>query len=132
MFTDFTNDVEILTPAGSYNTNWAPAITSAPNKVSRGSSYTISGRRLNGMSQAVAYGDDLQQATNYPLVRLVNDASGHVSYCRTHGHSTMAVATGTKLVSTHFDVPANAETGASDLYVVANGIQSAPVKVTVQ
>ena len=132
MFTDFTNDVEILTPAGSYNPNWAPAITSAPNKVSRGSSYTISGRRLNGMSQAVAYGDDLQQATNYPLVRLVNDASGHVTYCRTHGHSTMAVATGTKLVSTHFDVPANAETGASDLYVVANGIQSAPVKVTVQ
>jgi hypothetical protein len=33
---------------------------------------------------------------------------------------------------THFDVPSNIETGPSKLYVVANGIASAPVSVTVQ
>jgi hypothetical protein len=44
----------------------------------------------------------------------------------------MAVATGTKIVSTNFDVPKTAETGASSLVVVANGIPSAPVNVTVQ
>jgi hypothetical protein len=36
----------------------------------------------------------------------------------------MAVATGGQTVSTQFDVPANAETGASQLFVVANGIAS--------
>ena len=49
------------------------------------------------------------------------------------GSSTpVAVATGTKIVSTSFDVPATAETGASSLVVVTNGIPSAPVDVTVQ
>jgi len=34
-------------------------------------------------------------------------------------------------VSTNFDVPAGTETGASEIVVVANGIPSAPVSVTV-
>jgi len=43
----------------------------------------------------------------------------------------MGVATGTKAVSTKFDVPAGIETGASTLVVVANGIPSAAVAVTI-
>jgi hypothetical protein len=43
----------------------------------------------------------------------------------------MAVATGAATVSTHFDVSAATETGASTLVVVANGIPSAAVSVTV-
>ena len=43
----------------------------------------------------------------------------------------MAVATGNATVSTNFDVPAATETGASSLEVVANGIASASVSVTV-
>ena len=39
-------------------------------------------------------GDELNAATNYPLVRITNMASGHVAYARTHDHSTMGVATG--------------------------------------
>ena len=35
-------------------------------------------------------------------------------------------------MSTHFDVPANQELGVSDLVVVANGIPSQPVTVTVE
>jgi hypothetical protein len=83
------------------------------------------------MSQAAAYGDDQQSATNYPLVRITNNATGHVFYSRTHDHSSMAVAFG-GLVSTHFDVPATQELGPSTLVVVANGIPSDPVAVTVQ
>jgi hypothetical protein len=84
------------------------------------------------MSQAASYGDDFQAATNYPLVRLVNSSTGHVFYCHTHNPSTMAVQTGNLKVSTKFDVPAAAETGLSRLFVVANGIPSSPVYVTVQ
>jgi hypothetical protein len=44
----------------------------------------------------------------------------------------MGVATGKRKVSTHFDVPSGIETGASSLVVVANGIPSKSVAVTVQ
>jgi hypothetical protein len=132
MFTDFTTDVEVFTPAGTYNPSSAPTISSAPISLTRGKTYTVAGTQFNGLSQGAAYGDDFQDATNYPLVRLVNAASGHVFYCRTHNHSTMGVATGTKKVSTNFDVPANAETGQSQLFVVANGIPSSPYWVKVR
>jgi len=62
----------------------------------------------------------------------VNAATGHVFYCRTHNHSTMAIATGNKKVSTHFDVPAGAETGLSRLFVVTNGIPSSPYWINVR
>ena len=124
LFTDFSSDIEVFTPSGTYNQSWAPTISKAPPTVVRGHTYTVSGTQFNGLSEGAAYGDDFQGATNFPLVRLVNNTTGHVSYCRTHDHSTMAVATGDTTVSTQFDVPANAETGASQLFVVANGIAS--------
>jgi hypothetical protein len=65
-------------------------------------------------------------------VRITNLATQHVFYTRTHGHSSMGVATGNLLVSTHFDVPKVIETGPSVLEVVANGIASAPVPITVE
>src|SRR5262245_56600269 len=96
-----------------------------------GSTYQISGQQFNGLSQAASFGDELETATNYPLVRITNNATGHVFYARTHGHSTMGVATDRARVSTNFDVPAAAETGGSSLEVVANGIASEPVTITV-
>ena len=69
-------------------------------------------------------------ATNFPLVRITNNRTGHVFYSRTHDHSSMAVAS-SDLVSTHFDVSATREHGPSQLVVVANDIPSAPVAVTV-
>lgn len=132
MVTEQTNDIEIYTPKGNANPAWAPTITSVPATITRGDSYVIKGTQFNGLSQGAAYGDDTQAASNYPLVRITNNATGHVFYGRTHDHSTMGVAAGSKPVSTHFDVPANIETGDSSLIVVANGIPSTAVAVTVQ
>jgi hypothetical protein len=129
LFADFFF-VSVYTPAGTYDPAWAPRIQSAPDKVTRGGSYVISGYLFNGMSQGAAFGDDTQAATNYPLVRVTKRGTGHVSYWRTHDHSSMAVGFN-GLVSTHFDVPADQELGASDLVVVANGIPSQPIKVVV-
>jgi hypothetical protein len=129
LFTDFFF-VSVYDPAGTYNPAWAPTIQSAPTRVTAGGSYVISGYRFNGMSQGAAYGDDQQAATNYPLVRITNNRTGHVFYSRTHDHSSMGVAS-SDLVSTHFDVPATQEHGPSQLVVVANGIPSAPIAVTV-
>jgi hypothetical protein len=97
--------------------------------------------QLNGLSQAVAYGDDCETATNYPLVRIVNKRTNHVWYCRTSGHTTidsngntvtsMGVATGGAVVTTNVLIPTSIETGDSSLFVVANGIASLPFDVTV-
>jgi hypothetical protein len=129
LFTDFFF-VSVYNPSGSYNPAWAPTIQSAPGRVNLGGSYLIAGYRFNGMSQAAAYGDDQQAATNYPLVRITNNRTGHVFYSRTHDHSSMGVASN-DLVSTRFDVPASQERGPSTLVVVVNGIPSAPFSVTV-
>lgn len=132
LVTDGSPDVELYQTSGVPSTVGAPTITSVPASVSRGSTYAIAGTQFNGLSQAVAYGDDVQGATNYPLVRITNNATHHVFYARTHGHSSMAVATGTAIVQTSFTVSFANETGASTLVVVANGIPSASVAVTVQ
>jgi hypothetical protein len=129
LFTDFFF-VSAFNPSGTYNPAWAPTIQTAPARVKPGGSYTISGHRFNGFSQGAAYGDDQQSATNYPLVRITNNRTGHVFYSRTHDHSSMAVASA-DLVNTHFDVPASQEHGASQLVVVVNGIPSAPVAIMV-
>ncbi|MCE5293424.1 MAG: hypothetical protein LLF94_02265 [Chlamydiales bacterium] len=119
-----TNDVEIFTSDDKcYHRNWAPRVSSAPKKVCAGKTYKIKGIRFNGMSQGAMFGDESQSATNYPLVRITNIATGHVFYCRTHDHSFMGVAS-KKKVTTYFDVPKNIESGKSKLEVVANGIPS--------
>jgi hypothetical protein len=126
------NGAFVYIAAGSVNPAWAPAITAVPAVLTPGDTYTISGTQFNGLSQAHAFGDELQTATNYPLVRITNAATGHVFYARTHDHSTMAVATGKAVVSTNFDVPAGIETGSSALAVVANGIPSPAMSVTIE
>jgi hypothetical protein len=133
LFVDGSAIVQVYSPALSptYDPAWAPTISSVPTTLMAGSTYPISGTQFNGLTQASAYGDESQNATNYPLVRITNQASGHVFYARTHGHSTMGVATGSAIVSTRFDVPAGIESGASTLQVVANGIASSGVAVVV-
>jgi len=133
---DGSTDIEIYTPEGlndddhEHEHEWAPVILSGPRTVHPGKSYELRGIRFNGMSQASMYGDEGQSATNYPLVRITNLATKHVFYSRTHDHSSMAVASD-DVVSTHFDVPANQESGLSNLEVVANGIASEPLIVRV-
>ena len=60
-----------------------------------GSTYRVWGFQFNGLSQAAGFGDEFGTATNYPLVRITNQATHHVFYAKTHDHSTMAVATAT-------------------------------------
>jgi len=132
LLTDGSKDVELYNSLGSPDPAWAPTITSVPTTLTHGTTATLSGTQLNGLSQGAAYGDDAQSATNYPLIRIINNATGHVFYARTHNFSSMGVATGSAIVSTAFDVPAKIEKGASQLEVVTNGIASNPVSVTIK
>jgi hypothetical protein len=121
--------------------SWRPVVQACPTSISPGSTIQVSGLQFNGLSQAVAYGDDSQTPTNYPLVRIVNKATRHVFYCRTFNHTridengntvtSMGVATGNAVITTNADVPATIDIGDSSLFVVANGIASLPFDVTV-
>jgi hypothetical protein len=119
---------EFYTPTGSPDPSWAPVISTSPSSVYPGTTYTITGTQLNGLTQGAYFGDDVQAATNYPIVQITNSATGHVFYGRTFNISNRSVAPGVS-VSTNFTVPANIELGASSLVVIANGIPSAPVPV---
>lgn len=131
LYANNSNHVEVYTPDGAPADSWRPRVTSCPSHVKAGGGFTLFGQQLNGLSQAVSYGDDAQMATNYPLVRIINTASRHVAYCRTSNHSTMGVATGDAVHSTDVAVPIGTETGPSELIVVANGIDSASASITI-
>jgi hypothetical protein len=131
LFSNGTKNIQVYEPGGVPDPVWMPTITSSPASVTHSKTFTLHGRQLNGLSQAVSYGDDAQMATNYPLVHIRNNASGHLFACRTHSHSTMGVNTGTVIHSTQFDVPAGIQLGASMLTVIANGIASHSVAVNV-
>jgi hypothetical protein len=135
LLTDFSYDIELYNPAitprdRAFQEKIAPVVFDVPQHVRQGGSYKIRGIRFNGVTQGAAYGDDVQAATNFPLVRITNLETRHVFYSRTHDHSSMAVASD-QVVSTHFDVPRTQESGPSMLEVVANGIASEPAYIWV-
>jgi hypothetical protein len=112
-----------------------PAVASGVPRISTISvnpdgSLLLTGTLLNGISEGAAYGDDAEMSTNYPIVRLT-DSSNHVFYARTFGWSSDAVATGTAPGSTNFALPAGLPAGIYSVSVVANGIASPPVSLTV-
>jgi hypothetical protein len=131
LFSDFSTDVEVYTPTGSACAGCAPTVTSVASTLTHGSANNlIHGKQFNGLSQGAAYGDDSQNSTNFPLVR-ITDALGKVVYCKTHNFSTMGVATGSKIVTAQFDIPASISLGSATLEVVANGIASDSVAVII-
>jgi hypothetical protein len=131
LFANGGSDIEVYNPDGFPDEDWRPEITSVPTFLRIKQTYTLQGRLLNGLSQANSYGDDATMATNYPLVRIKNLKTGHVRYARTFDHSTMSVATGLSIQSTHFKIPFGTELGGSELCVVVNGIASECIKVNI-
>ena len=123
-------EIYAYTPDSGPQDAWRPSIVDCPDSVSAGSFFTLSGRQLNGLSQASMYGDDASAATNYPLVRITT-ASGRIVFCTTSNHSTMAIATRAQLVTTSVAVPADIENGLAQLIVVANGVASDPREVLI-
>jgi len=131
LFTDFSSDIELYTPAGGPQDAWRPALTKVPSKVAASGAYQITGTQLTGLTQGSAYGDDFQNASNYPIARLTNNATHNVVYCRTGGYSSIGVASGSTPITSNISIPANVDSGPSAFQVVTNGIASAPVTILV-
>jgi Kelch motif len=125
LFSPSTKSMECYTPDGGPQEAWRPTISAVIPHCSNSQVdyYLLKGTQLNGLSQANTYGDDCYPATNYPIVRLRNNQTNRIYYCRSYNFSTMGVATGASLQSVRFITP-NIPYGAYDLCVIANGISS--------
>jgi hypothetical protein len=131
LFNDGSNQMFVYTAGGTPNPAWKPSITSlSSTSLTSGGTYSLSGAQLAGLDPGATYGDDVQDNTNFPLVRITNDATGVVTYARTSNWSSVSVAPGSRS-STDFTLPPNTPAGGSTLVVVANGIASSPSAVTV-
>ena len=127
---DVPNEVAIYTEGGKVNKKWLPVVSSVSNKLKVGSTgNAISGTNFNGFDLGGQYGDDAQQQTNFPLVRITNTGTGDVCYAKSYNFSTMGVWT-SGTTNAVFDIPKSCETGASTLQAVVNGIASKAVSVT--
>jgi hypothetical protein len=112
-----------FTPSSPQIQAGEPVINSV--KPNADGSYLLTGTGFNGISMGADYGDENQNATNYPIASLTNN-SGNVYYARTYNWSSTGVATGSEVVTTYMSLPAGLPHGTYQLTVSANGIQSAP------
>jgi hypothetical protein len=131
LYNDGSSQMEVYTAGGTPKGAWKPSISSLSSKtLSPGGTYSLSGTQLAGLDPGATYGDDVQDNTNFPLVRITNSATGAVTYARTTNWSSVSIAPGTSS-STNFTLPSGTPKGKSTLEVVANGIASSPSPVTV-
>ena len=113
-----SNQIDVYTAPGGPNTAWRPQL----NSISRsGSTVTLTGTQLNGISEGAGYGDDAQMASNFPLVQLHNIPFLGNPYLRTSNWSSTGVATGSTPETVQFALGTGIDVLLS---VVANGISS--------
>ncbi|MHB2029315.1 MAG: Kelch repeat-containing protein [Acidimicrobiales bacterium] len=124
------NTLEVYNGGGTPENSWLPVVTSLPSTITAGSTETLNGTQLSGLDQGSYFGDDLTNATNYPLLQVTNTQTHQVTYARTSGFTYMGVAPGTAS-SAQFILPTNADNGPATARVITNGIASTPQRVTV-
>jgi hypothetical protein len=133
---DLPDGSVLLSPFGSQLYTFKPAggqlidpklipVITAVTKNADGS-YRVTGKRLNGISAGATYGDENQNASNYPIARLNNIRNGNVYYARTFNWSSTGVSTDKEVVSTQMTLPAGLPRGQYLLSISANGISSYP------
>jgi uncharacterized repeat protein (TIGR01451 family) len=120
LFSDSTDQLYVYTPSGSQLTADVPTVTRIANN---GAHFTLTGTQLNGISEGSTYGDDAEEASNYPIVQLTNK-TGTDSFARTSNWSSVGVQTGSTPVTTQFTLPGADGPGAYLLSVSANGLIS--------
>ena len=126
------SDIWYYTPSGTVNAAAAPIVSSSqPPRLVAGATYKIQGQQLGGLTQGSYYGDDQQMATNYPIVKITNNFSGHAQYARSYQLSTYSITPGV-VGTVYVTMPQTIEPGGSTVNVIANGSPSIPVQAVAQ
>jgi hypothetical protein len=124
-----TNALYDLTFDSGAQSSWAPTITCFPPTAARNQTVTLIGTQLCGLSECQHFGDDNQQAENYPIVRFT-DNSGNVTYARAHDVSTRSIAP-KQASSVLVDVPGSLALGTYGVEAIASGLASNRVSVSI-
>jgi hypothetical protein len=125
---DYSDGSTTMTaPSGAVLTNPTPTITSIAENSD--GSYLLTGTQLNGNSEGAYYGDDAQENSNYPIVRLTS-SSGKYYFARTYNWSSDGVDTGTTPITTDFTLPLGLAAGTYTVNVMVNGFISANSTIT--
>ena len=111
-----SNQYYVFTPSGSNLTAYRPVISGITQIAAN--TYRITGTRFNGISEGDNYGDDQQNATNYPVIRLTNGAN--VYYCRSYNWNSTGVRRSAPDTA-YFTTPAGLPNATYNLVVTANG-----------
>ena len=90
--------------------------------------FKATGLLFNGISEGASYGDDWQMNTNFPIIRL--QSGTYVYYARTYNWNHTGVQHYNEIDTTEFTLPANLPYATYSLFVVVNGIPSAPYNFT--
>ncbi len=128
LFSDSSTQLYIYTPDGAPSPTVRPVI----NNVAYGGAgiFTLTGKQLNGQSAGSAYGDDIQNDENYPIVRLASP-SGNVFYCRTTNWSSTGVGNSTVPETVNFKLNTSVTPGNYILTVSGAGIASFPTFINI-
>jgi hypothetical protein len=117
----------VYTPAGAPLAAGKPTISGIIQNSC--DSFMITGTLFNGISEGSAYGDDWQNATNYPIIRLTSGTN--VYYARSYNWNSTCVMTGNLPDTTYFTLQAGMPAGNYSLVVIANGIASDTIGITI-
>jgi hypothetical protein len=119
-------DLWVYTPDGRANAKSKPLPQSVHYE--GGGLFTLTGKRLNGVSSGSSYGDDAESDENYPIVS-VKDAGGFVYYARTTAWSSTGVQV-KKSETVNFTLKSGTPAGTVTLTVSGAGIASNPLCMT--
>jgi hypothetical protein len=107
----------------------SPTILGFPSTVTRDTTVALTGLQLCGLSEVSMYGDDNQQAENYPIVRVVSPL--RTRYLRAHDVSTRSIAPNARS-TVMVDIPSDLPPGSYSLQVIAMGTASPGYTINLQ
>ena len=127
---EFSSTIFDYAPNGSPKPAWAPTITNITPKT--GTTYTLSGKQLTGISEGASYGDDAEMSSNYPIVRFTS-STGVVTFANSHDWTPSVSFVGnTTPMTSQFDLPTGLADGTYQVAAIANGIASTNAEVTIK
>lgn len=120
----------LYNPGVVADSSWLPKVTSVPTDLNVGSTYSVTGQQLSGLTAGAAFGDDWGTTSNYSIIQITNTATGRVTFAPTKEIGSYAVTPNFESTTT-FTVSPDAVNGPSKLRVISGLFASDPVSVMI-